>query len=147
MEALLSLWKVYSFVGMQINNSLRTGNVVGDFTEELICDYYGGTLAKPSTKGYDFTANGKKYQVKARMSKGKNVIGNLSDIHNWNFDYLVVIFYNVDGKIMLAKEFTNQQAHAIATNGKNRDLISASSVRNVVNGTDFTQTIKAKYNL
>ena len=147
MKQKISLRKIYSLVGSQIVQNTRTGNIVGEFAEELMADYYKGTPAPVSQKGYDFDANGKRYQVKARLAKGKRVTGNLSDIHFWDFDFLIVVFFDANGLITLAKEISVEEAKKIAIKNGTRHIISSSSVRKITNCKDITNSVKITYNL
>ena len=148
MKSKIQLWKIYSYVGNLIIQQSRTGNITGEFAEELISDFYQGVLANPSTKGYDFIANGAKYQVKARMANAKNKFtGNLSDIHSWNFDYLVVVLFDKQGAVKVVKEFTKQQVQCIAYNSNVRSIISLSSVISNNQCKDLTTLVKTKYGI
>lgn len=144
----IELWKIYTYIGSLIANKSRTGNIVGEFTEELLTDFYSGKQAPPSTKGYDFEANGIRYQVKSRVANTRNKItGNLSDIHSWNFDILIVVFYENNGNIKLVKEFNVADAQAMASYNKYRSIISTSNIYNNTSCKDITQKVKAKYGL
>lgn len=146
-EGTIDLWKAYCHIRKVLSKNLNTSNITGDFAEILMADYYGGILAPPSTKAYDFTANGKTYQVKSRMGKDGKVIGNLSDMHSLGFDYLITIFYNNEGGIELVKEFTKAEIQAMVYNQPTRSVISASAVYNPQNGKDITAAIKATYGI
>lgn len=148
MNTKVQLWKIYAFIGQLIANNSRTGNIVGDFAEELMADFYNGTLAPPSTKGFDFVVNNIKYQVKSRMANSKNKFaGNLSDLHSFKFDYLLVVLYNKDGSVNMVKEFTVRDAQKMANSSGNRYLIPVSSVRNNTSCVDKTNLVKSKYSL
>lgn len=144
----IQIWKIYSYVSSRLASQSNTGNIVGEFAEELMADYYGGLLAPPSTKGYDFEVNGIKYQVKSRMvTKNNSFTGNLSDIHCWDFDFLIVVFFDKLGSINMVKELTLQEAKDISNGGQTRHLISVSSIRKNNSYNDITQNVKAKYGL
>ncbi len=146
-KSTIDLWKAYCHIRKVLSQDLNTNNITGDFAEILMADFYDGTLAHPSTKAYDFTANDKNYQVKSRMEKDGKVTGNLSDMHSLDFDYLITIFYNNGGGIELIKEFTKVEIQAMAYNGASRSVISAPSVYNPQNGKDITAAVKAKYGI
>ena len=148
MDDKIDLWQLFCRMRQMISKMFRTKNIAGDFAEELMSDYYNGKLATPSTKGYDFTTDdGKKYQVKSRVatSPKNTVIGNLSDIHSWDFDYLIVVLFGKYGDIQLVKEINQDTAKSLANT--ERGVISVSSVRNSGVGKDITQKVKSKYNL
>lgn len=146
-EATIDLWKAYCHIRKVLSQKLNTNNITGDFAEILMADYYGGTLAPPSTKAYDFTANDKNYQVKSRMEKDGKVTGNLSDIHSLDFDYLITVFYNNEGGIELVKEFTKAEIQAMVYKQTSRSVISASAVYTPQNGKDITAAVKATFGI
>lgn len=146
-EGTIDLWKAYCHIRKVLSHDLNTNNITGDFAEILMADYYGGTLAPPSTKAYDFAANGKTYQVKSRMEKDGKVVGNLSDFYSLEFDYLITVFYNNEGGIELVKEFTKEEIQALVYNQPSRSVISASAVYNPQNGKDITAAINSKYGI
>jgi hypothetical protein len=93
-EDLLRLWKRIPEV-LRGRGVCRTKNVVSDVAERLVADKLGLTLAPNSTRDYDATdAEGKRYQVKARMLSTWNGSTQLGDIHHLNepspFDFLAV---------------------------------------------------------
>lgn len=147
MENKIELWQMYCAIKKVIAKKFRTNNIEGEITEELIAKFYGGELAKASSKGYDFKVDSLKYQVKARMAKNGKITGGLSDIHSWDFDYLVVALYNEDGTFKLVKELTNAEAKQMAYKGKGREVISVSSVKKQGVGKDITAAIKTKYHI
>ena len=108
---------------------------------------YGGKLETASHKAYDFTVDSKRYQVKARVAKKGKITGSLSDIHHWEFDYLVVVLYNEDGTIKLVKELTEAEAEQLAYKNTGREILSVSSVKRQGVGKDITADIKAKYGI
>lgn len=147
MQIKLLLWKIYcSFIDV-VSGVFRTNNVEGEFSEELMSDFYNGTLAIPSTKGYDFSVGNLTYQVKSRLEhKGEGIKGNLSDIRHWEFTHLIVVLYKYDGTIRLVKEIPNADAQKLVAN-KNRGIISVFKIANQNCGRDITSEVKAKYNL
>lgn len=81
-----------------------TSNIVGEYAEFLVCQYYGGKRLKASNKSADVEGlDGKKYQVKARRVNG-NLTTQLGVIRSWDFDYLVVILFDAQGSIKRASE-------------------------------------------
>lgn len=147
MENKIELWQMYCYIKKLVAKKFRTNNIEGDFTEDLIADFYGGKLETASHKAYDFTVDSKRYQVKARVAKKGKITGSLSDIHHWEFDYLVVVLYNEDGTIKLVKELTEAEAEQLAYKNTGREIISVSSVKRQGVGKDITAAIKYKYEL
>lgn len=95
------LWKIYCVVQKSIADAMgRTKNIVGEFAEQLVFMHYGGKLSKASTKGYDLLLDdGKKVQVKARMSENERV--QLSDFRSDNYDFLVVVVFSSRSGLVL----------------------------------------------
>ncbi len=85
--------------------------------------------------------------MKARVAKKGKITGSLSDIHHWEFDYLVVVLYNEDGTIKLVKELTEAEAEQLAYKNTGREILSVSSVKRQGVGKDITADIKAKYGI
>ncbi len=81
------------------------------------------------------------------MAKNGKISGGLSDIHSWDFDYLVVVLYNEDGTFKLVKELTNAEAEQLAFKGKGRDIINVSAIKKDEIGKDITEAVKEKYGL
>ena len=147
MKNKIELWQMYCYIKKLVAKKFRTNNIEGDFTEDLIADFYGGKLETASHKAYDFTVDSKRYQVKARVAKKGKITGSLSDIHHWEFDYLVVVLYNEDGTIKLVKELTKDEAEKLAYKNTGRDILSVSSIKRQEVGKDITAAIKAKYGI
>jgi hypothetical protein len=95
------LLKYYS----QILDELRerkiirtSNNPIGDYTEWLIANRLGLTLAPNSTTGYDaIDSSGLKFQIKGRRLTVHNKSRQLSAIRNLknhDFDYLIVVLFN-----------------------------------------------------
>ena len=138
---------MYCYIKKLVAKKFRTNNIEGDFTEDLIAAFYGGKLETASHKAYDFTVDSKRYQVKVRVAKKGKITGSLSDIHHWEFDYLVVVLYNEDGTIKLVKELTEAEAEQLAYKNTGSEILSVSSVKRQGVGKDITADIKAKYGI
>lgn len=85
---------------------VNTNNILGSVAEQIACKYFKGELPPPSTKSYDFTANGEKYQVKARIlqrSTNTTKLGIIRD-KDFEFNYLIVILFTYDGKLFDARK-------------------------------------------
>lgn len=114
------LWKSYSLISKLLKDELgRTSNIVGEYAEDLIKDYVGGELLPASSKSADIkSSQGKLYQVKSRVIKGK-MTGTLGTIRSWDFDYLATIIFDEYGNVTYAgiiskndaKEFSNYTEH------------------------------------
>ncbi|WP_324733724.1 DUF6998 domain-containing protein [Pseudomonas paeninsulae] len=105
MEEINNLWLRYNDYANKLSAALgRTNNIVGEYAEYLAHRHYGGRLLRASESSADIEADdGTKYQVKARKIKGTTAT-QLNVIRSWNFDYLVVILFEADGKIFKALE-------------------------------------------
>ncbi len=53
---------MYCYIKKLVAKKFRTNNIEGDFTEDLIADFYGGKLETASHKAYDFTVDSKRYK-------------------------------------------------------------------------------------
>lgn len=144
------LWKSYNLISKLLKDELgRTSNIVGEYAEDLIKDYVNGELLPPSKKSADVKSpDGKLYQVKSRVIKGK-MTGTLGTIRSWDFDFLATIIFDEYGNITYAgitsknaaKEFSNYTEH------QNGNIISLSQkFINDKRNIDITNAIK-KINL
>lgn len=105
MEEVKDLWLKFNEYSNKLANALgRTSNIVGEYAEYLAHQYYGGKLLEVSGSSADIkTENGTLYQVKSRKIKGTPTT-QLNVIRSWDFDYLVVILFDVNGGIKRALE-------------------------------------------
>lgn len=100
MPEIKELWFEYIQVSNAISESIgRTKNIVGEYAEQLIHEYYKGEILPISHPSADIkTSSGDLLQVKARkLLKTKSV--QLSAIRSWKFDYLIVVFFTSNGMI------------------------------------------------
>ena len=103
---LKTLWNQFNQSANELRVGLgRTSNLVGEYAEFLVCNFYKGTLLPVSEISADVKGpKGKLYQVKARkVLKGKTT--QLSVIRSWDFDYLVVILFDASGEVIVGLEF------------------------------------------
>ena len=105
MEEIKDLWLKFNEYSNKLAKALgRTSNLVGEYAEYLVHQYYGGTLLDISCSSADIKTNeGKLYQVKSRKIKGITTT-QLSIIRSWEFDYLVVVLFDEYGAINKALE-------------------------------------------
>lgn len=120
MEDVKNLWLKFNEYSNKIANVLgRTNNIVGEYAEHLAHKNYGGRLLEISGSSADIEAtDGMLYQVKSRKIKGTPST-QLSIIRSWEFNYLVVILFDVNGAVKkalevpveIAKEFGVANSH------------------------------------
>ena len=108
LEDLTELWEEYNIVANKLSKALgRTLNIVGEYAEHLTAELYKGELLPASQKSADVKVieNDKEilYQVKARKIK-KLSSSQLGIIRSWEFNFLIVIIFDLDGKILKALE-------------------------------------------
>lgn len=139
----IRLWKIYCVVQKSIAEAMgRTKNIVGEFAEQLVCQYYKGKLANKSQKSYDFLVKGKRFQVKSRMINQYDGV-QLSDFQNWNFDFLVVVIFSPrTGKVLRAGKFKKEDAEVFAKEKKsNKRSIIITSKKFWEQGEIFTDDL------
>ena len=115
----------------------RTSNVVGDYAEDVVAKALNGELAKPSEKGYDMTANGERVQVKATRQNWPILTGNTSDIHNDDYDKLVGVIFDKQGKIQKVVMVTIDEVRQIC-NHRNASSWSIPWKKLAEQGTNIT---------
>ena len=91
MEELDVIWKKYNEYANKMAVILgRTSNIVGEFAEYIVCQYYSGELFEASNASADIKSkDGKLIQVKSRKHNKSNGT-QLSVIRSWDFDFLIV---------------------------------------------------------
>ncbi len=120
MKSINELWLKFNEYSNKLALKLgRSSNIVGEYAEYLVHQYYGGELLNVSNSSADIkTPVGDLLQVKSR--KIKNTLNTpLSVIRSWNFDYLVVILFDENGAIKnalevpvkVAKEYGKSNSH------------------------------------
>ncbi len=102
------LWKNYNNAANALQSVLgRTRNIVGEYAEHLTSEYYAGELLPASHKSADVKVIENNietlYQVKARKLKSLSS-SQLGIIRSWDFNYLVVIIFDLDGNVLKALE-------------------------------------------
>ncbi|MBR0406252.1 MAG: hypothetical protein IJI68_13785 [Eggerthellaceae bacterium] len=126
MEEISELWADYMRATNRIAAALgRSANIVGEYAERLVSEYYGGELLTASNKSADIRLrDGRLIQVKSRVPRQTSTTS-LSPIRSWDFDLLVVVLFNPDGSIMEALEMTADVAksHARRDEHQNSDLL------------------------
>ena len=104
----------------------RTNNIVGEYAEHLAHRHYGGSILAASTSSADIiSADGVRYQVKARKVKGAPST-KLGVIRSWDFDYLIVIIFDEYGRVTLALELPVEVAkeHGVVDAHQNGRVIT-----------------------
>jgi len=121
--AIAKMWKNYNLVNNQIYEAMGgTANIVSEFAEKLVADYYKGEQLPASAKSADvLLKNGKKIQVKARKLRQETLATSLGIIRSWNFDYLVVVLFATDGTVIKALEMDVDTAKSVATPNKHQN--------------------------
>ena len=117
------LWNDYNTIVNKLSQALgRTTNIVGEYAEYLTAQYYNGKLLASSHKSADVVVlqNGKQvlYQVKARKMEHLSST-QLGIIRSWEFDFLVVIIFDLNGGILkalevpvdIAKNYAKENSH------------------------------------
>ena len=100
-EEVTNLWKNFNNSSKLLKDRLgRTSNLVGEYAEYLANKYLNGVLLPPSSYSADIKSiNGDLYQVKSRkISKG--LTSQLSIIRSWDFDYLIIILFDIYGSVL-----------------------------------------------
>lgn len=143
---LVKLWKKYNESSNKLITAMgRTKNSVGEFAEELVQQYYinkgfKATLLTPSNIGADLELNdGKQIQIKARKMEKVHAT-QLSDIRHWNFDYLVVVIFDMDGNVARAIEIPKNDAQKISKQKKSSNcfiLTTSNALLNHKNAKDI----------
>jgi hypothetical protein len=127
MEEIKDLWLKFNEYSNKLAEALgRTSNLVGEYAEYLVHQYYGGRLLRISNSSADIeTEEGKLYQVKSRKIKG-TLTTQLSIIRSWKFDYLVVVLFDEHGVIKKALEVPVEVAkeYAAANSHQNGGVIT-----------------------
>jgi hypothetical protein len=104
-ENVKDLWLKFNEYSNKLSAELgRTSNIVGEYAEHLANKHYCGSILEISCSSADIkTDSGKLYQVKSRKINGSTST-QLNIIRSWDFDYLVVILFNQNGSVKIAKE-------------------------------------------
>lgn len=144
-ERAVDLWRAYIEAKNRITRAMGgISHIEGEFAEQLIAVYMGAEQAIAGQRGYDLlTRDGRRVQVKERGVLEATATTNLGDIHTWEFDILVVVFFDKrNGDLLLAKQFDVETAQAFANNHGNRFVITTSA-RFMEQGVDITEGVRA----
>ncbi len=140
------LWFKFNHSANELTAKLRTRNIVGEYAERLAVEYYGGKLLPISKSSADLKgSNGKLYQVKARQS-ARITSAQLGVIRSWDFEYLVVFLFDIDGKVVKAIESPVETAkfHAKPNKYQNGWVITTNQAfLSDTNNVDITSNIVA----
>lgn len=143
-ERAVDLWRDYISSKNRITRAMGgISHIEGEFAEQLIAVYMGAEQAVAGQRGYDLlTRDGRRVQVKERGVLSATATTNLGDIHTWEFDILVVVFFDKrNGDLLLAKQFSVDVAQANAHAHGNRFVITTSA-RFMDQGIDITNEVR-----
>ena len=149
----IELWKQYNIATNEIHNAMGgTANIVSEFAEKLVASLYRGKQMRASEKSADvifrdFHDGGKEklIQVKSRRKK-KLTSSSLGIIRSWDFHYLVVVLFAVDGTVIKAIEIDVDTAKSIATPNKHQNgwvITTSSSLLENSNARDITDDLNS----
>ncbi len=145
------LWLDYNQATNTLHNRLaRTRKILAEYSEFIVSKHYDGKLLPTSHKSADIkvTKNGADtlYQVKARTLNAL-VSTKLSSIRSWEFDFLVVVLFDTDGKLLKVLEVPVATAknYAKKNNYVNAQaIVTTKDFLNDSNSTDITEQIQKK---
>ena len=122
MNDVRDLWLKFNEYSNKLATALgRTSNIVGEYAEHLAHRHYGGKLLEISDSSADIETNdGKLYQVKSRKIRG-SLSTQLSIIRSWDFDFLVVILFDVEGRVKKALEVPVNMAREYGTSNSHQN--------------------------
>jgi len=134
MEEIKDLWLKFNEYSNKLASVLgRTSNIVGEYAEHLAHKHYGGKLLEISGSSADIeTADGKLYQVKSRKIRGTPST-QLNVIRSWDFDYLVVILFDVNGVVKTALEVPVEMAREYGAPNKHQNGWVITTNKNFLN--------------
>jgi hypothetical protein len=95
-EALLALW-AQTLAELRARKLVRTSNVLGEYAERLAARALGLKLKTPSHAGYDaLDRKERRYQIKARLLRGRPGDRQLGVMRDFDFEFLVVVLVRED---------------------------------------------------
>lgn len=135
---------------LQRRDVIRTNNnPVGGYTEWLVSQSLGLTLAGNSEKGFDAVDKvGVKYEIKGRRVTPKNQSRQLSAIrhlHERKFDYLIAVVFDKSFEIILALKIPHAVVVEKSTYVKSTNsyrLMAEDSLKNVPDIADIGPQLK-----
>ena len=133
MDDIKILWFKFNEYSNKLALALgRTSNIVGEYAEYIAHQYYGGSLLPASAVSADIkTSNGNLLQIKSRKIK-KSGTTQLGVIRSWNFDFLIVILFDENGKIIKAIEVPVEIAQIYAVPNKHQNGWIISTTKNFI---------------
>jgi hypothetical protein len=126
-----------------------TKNILGEFAERIVGNYYRACLLPPSNKSADLeipnsTGKPTRIQVKSRkLDKIKST--SLNIIRSWNFDLLVIVLFDANGDILKAIELDKKTAKSLARPNAHQNgwiLTTSSRVLNHPKAKDITTALQ-----
>lgn len=147
MNNIQEAWFKYNEYTNQLTYMLGgTSGIVGEYAEYLTHQHYGGTRLQASSKGVDIEGmDGKKYQVKSRKINDIPTT-QLGIIRSWGFDYLIVIIFDLTGRVRKALEISASVAREFAKSNKHQNgyvITTTAAFLNDPRGKDITNTMRA----
>lgn len=149
-EEVTNLWKNFNNSSKLLKDRLgRTSNLVGEYAEYLANKYLNGVLLPPSSYSADIKSiNGDLYQVKSRkISKG--LTSQLSIIRSWDFDYLIIILFDIYGSVLKGCIYPKSVAIKYAFKSIHQNgwvITTTNEFLEEENKIDITQKLKALNN-
>lgn len=128
------VWEEYNTVSHKLVWLLgRTNNILWEYAEYLACNYYDWILLPASFKSADIKdKNGKLYQVKARKIIKSNST-QLWIIRTWDFDFLIVILFDINGQILKAISIPMEEARKYAKHNIHQNWRVITTNKNFLN--------------
>ena len=113
---LVKSWNEYNSAAAILKEIMGgTANMVGEFSEILMAEFYEAQKLTASTISADLQcANGTTIQVKSRMVDPGKTTTQLGIIRHWDFDLLVVVLFYKDGSIFKVLEMKQKDAERYA---------------------------------
>lgn len=153
-EDIVRAWKNYNEAENSISFLMgRTRNIVGEYAELLFMKHLDARQLNASNRSADLICkNDYKYQVKGRKTGSEAGLA-LGVIRSWDFDYLCVLIFSMEGTVekalicpkdralLYAKENNHQHGHVITATKK---FLSDPNFRDVtpeireINGEDIS---------
>lgn len=144
---LTKLWFNYNTASSLLTDALQSStNEVGEFAERLVAEFYHAKKLKTSNKSADLqTIDNKLIQVKSRkINKLKTT--SLGVIRSWDFDLLVIVLFDKNGRLIKALEIGALDAKQLSKRNEhqNGDIISTNEqLLNHQNAKDITNELEA----
>lgn len=119
---IVKLWMNFNMATNLMTDAMGgTSNIVGEFAERLVAEYYEGEKLTASSKSADIVLkDGTTIQVKGRIPR-QTLTTSLGVIRSWDFDYLVAVLFAIDGTVVKAVKMDAETAKSVATPDKHQN--------------------------